>query len=364
MANYRQLHTKTWVDSWFMELSPEQKLLFIHLFSNQRASACGLYEMPIRVMSFETGLAPETIKKCLEVYNDADKVYYDFQTSVIWIVNMPKYQSSASPKLRARIEADIKAVPDCELKSRFLDKYPELTLPIPYRYGIDTLQSVSVSNSDSVSVEEGGVGGETMPRAGTGTTTPRAGTGTTSEEHLKATGHHAKRHHSHVPCPVPYEIRDDMPEPGLPRGNRDYFAGIVPTLLRETGTTSPRAETGTTSPRAETGTTSQAKSLKTPAGTEFIAHFGSFNGQREQQRWETLVEAIGWARAQEIASWAERKEIHMINRGGLMDSLETAAKKWQERKPGGKATAEERQMRNMENIRKGLEMAEVADGKF
>ncbi|MBE3144004.1 MAG: hypothetical protein IMZ61_08795, partial [Planctomycetes bacterium] len=165
MANYRQLHTKTWVDSWFMELSPEQKLLFIHLFSNQRASACGLYEMPIRVMSFETGLAPETIKKCLEVYNDADKVYYDFQTSVIWIVNMPKYQSSASPKLRARIEADIKAVPDCELKSRFLDKYPELTLPIPYRYGIDTLQSVSVSNSDSVSVEEGGVGGETMPRA-------------------------------------------------------------------------------------------------------------------------------------------------------------------------------------------------------
>lgn len=123
MANYRQLHTKTWVDSWFMELSPEQKLLFIHLFSNQRASACGLYEMPIRVMSFETGLAPETIKKCLEVYNDADKVYYDFQTSVIWIVNMPKYQSSASPKLRARIEADIKAVPDCELKRRFLNKY-------------------------------------------------------------------------------------------------------------------------------------------------------------------------------------------------------------------------------------------------
>lgn len=101
-----------------------------------------------------------------------------------------------------------------------------------------------------------------------------------------------------------------------------------------------------------------------PAEAEFIDHFGSFNGKRERQRWETLVEAIGWARAQEIASWAERKEIHMINRGGLMDSLETAAKKWQERKPGGKATAEERQMRNMENIRKGLEMAEVADGKF
>ncbi len=64
-----------------------------------------------------------------------------------------------------------------------------------------------------------------------------------------------------------------------------------------------------------------------PAEAEFIDHFGSFNGKRERQRWETLVEAIGFARAQEIAAWAERKEIHMINRGGLMDSLETAAKK-------------------------------------
>ncbi|MDP2920562.1 MAG: hypothetical protein Q8O43_10155 [Dehalococcoidia bacterium] len=299
MANYRQLHTKTWVDSWFMELSPEQKLLFIHLFSNQRASACGLYEMPIRVMSFETGLAPETIKKCLEVYNDADKVYYDFQTSVIWIVNMPKYQSSTSPKLRARIEADIKAVPDCELKSRFLDKYPELTLPIPYRYGIDTLQSVSVSNSDSVSVEEGGVGGETKDDR-------RPETGDRQENKTKSK-----------------KQKELWTDDALPGNNVE---------------------------------------------AEFIDHFGSFNGKNEKQRWQTLVECIGLERAQEIAAWAERKEIHMMNRGALMDSLETAAKKWTEkaRPPesggrSGKITPEERQARSTENIRKGLEMAFAQD---
>jgi len=67
----------------------------------------------------------------------------------------------------------------------------------------------------------------------------------------------------------------------------------------------------------------------------FTDYFGSFNGRREQQRWETLVDAIGVPRAEEIASWAERKEIHMVNRGGLMDSLETAAKKWTD-KPAGK----------------------------
>lgn len=66
----------------------------------------------------------------------------------------------------------------------------------------------------------------------------------------------------------------------------------------------------------------------------FESHFRSFNGDREKKRWRTLVEAVGEERAKEIADWAERKEVHMTNRGGLMDSLETAAKKWNE--PGKK----------------------------
>lgn len=60
----------------------------------------------------------------------------------------------------------------------------------------------------------------------------------------------------------------------------------------------------------------------------FADHFGHFNGEREKKRWVALYEAIGAVRAEEIATWAEKKEIHMMNRGGLLDSLETAAKKW------------------------------------
>jgi len=71
----------------------------------------------------------------------------------------------------------------------------------------------------------------------------------------------------------------------------------------------------------------------------FESHFRSFNGDRETKRWHALVEAIGPKRAEEIASWAEKKEIHMTNRGGLLDSLETAAKKWTEHGNGsGKKT--------------------------
>jgi hypothetical protein len=60
----------------------------------------------------------------------------------------------------------------------------------------------------------------------------------------------------------------------------------------------------------------------------FTDSFGSFNGDRERKRWRILFEAIGKDRAKQIAAWAEKKEIHMTNRGALLDSLETAAKKW------------------------------------
>jgi len=66
---------------------------------------------------------------------------------------------------------------------------------------------------------------------------------------------------------------------------------------------------------------------------EFNAHFGSFFSKRERERWQTLYEAIGFARLSEIAAWAEKREIHLTNRGALLDSLETAAKKWIDNRP-------------------------------
>ena len=73
-----------------------------------------------------------------------------------------------------------------------------------------------------------------------------------------------------------------------------------------------------------------------PEQVIFTDHFGTFFGERERKRWFALYDAIGQVRADEIADWAERKEIHMVNRGGLLDSLETAAKKWTDKPSGPK----------------------------
>ena len=61
MASYRQIHTKIWKDGWFLDLPPEHKLLFIYLFSNERANLIGLYDLPWRVIEFETGLSCDSV---------------------------------------------------------------------------------------------------------------------------------------------------------------------------------------------------------------------------------------------------------------------------------------------------------------
>lgn len=63
----------------------------------------------------------------------------------------------------------------------------------------------------------------------------------------------------------------------------------------------------------------------------FAGYFGKFLSKKELDRWTILYEAAGSERAEELAEWAFKKEIHMTNRGGLLDSLETAAKNWKEK---------------------------------
>jgi len=149
MANYRQIHTQIWRDNWFLDLEPDEKLLFIYLFSNDNSNLAGIYELHERIISLETGLEP---KRIIEIVNklEADgKVYY--RDGVVWIVNMQKYHSNAGEKVRKNIDTVVMGLPDCEVKQKYcianeieIDNIP----CIPYAYPMDTL-SYSKSNSKS-----------------------------------------------------------------------------------------------------------------------------------------------------------------------------------------------------------------------
>jgi len=135
MARYRQVHTKIWKDGWFAELEPEHKLFFMYLFTNELASISGLFELPKRVMIFETGLTSKQIDDAFAIFSAADKAY--FEDGIVWVVNLRKYHETKSPKVQAAITKDIEAVKPCNLKEIY-----------SHRYGIDTLSD----SSDRVSI--------------------------------------------------------------------------------------------------------------------------------------------------------------------------------------------------------------------
>lgn len=136
MANYRQIHTKIWKDTWFFELSSDAKLLWIYLFSNERANLTGLYDLHERIIAFETGLSVETIRATFDLFAAAGKAYYE--DGWVWVPNLIKYNAGSlnSVKIRTHIEGLLAQTPDSSLKARCIAYYNTL---VDDEYRIDTL---------------------------------------------------------------------------------------------------------------------------------------------------------------------------------------------------------------------------------
>lgn len=146
MAEYRQIHTRIWKDGWFIDLAPEEKLLFVYLFSNERASIAGIYELPLKIMCFESGLSEKITRAALAKFSKAGKVHYD--DGRVWVVNLRRYNENTSPKVAARITKDLDDIPDCKLKQLYLEYHSHIPGD---GYGIHT---VSIPYSESISEQE------------------------------------------------------------------------------------------------------------------------------------------------------------------------------------------------------------------
>jgi len=134
MADFRNIHTRIWTDAWFSELQPDEKLMFIYLFSNPNASVCGMYEMPKRNISLDTGISLDRVSEILNKLSAAGKVFYE--NGIVWVVNLKKYNDSGdSSKVRIRIAKDLAAITDCGIKRLYMERenipYPETRIPYP-----------------------------------------------------------------------------------------------------------------------------------------------------------------------------------------------------------------------------------------
>ena len=59
---YRQVYTSFWQDGFVLTLTPEEKYFYLYLITNSKTSLCGIYELPIKIIEFETGYNRETVE--------------------------------------------------------------------------------------------------------------------------------------------------------------------------------------------------------------------------------------------------------------------------------------------------------------
>ena len=125
MAKFRNVSVKFWSDPFIETLTPEQKYFFLYLITNEHTSQCGIYEISLRQMSFETGYNLDTVNKLMLFFIDKGKIKYSESTKELAIKNFVKHNPQGSPKVKKFVEKELETVKDRVL--------------IGYIYGMDTL---------------------------------------------------------------------------------------------------------------------------------------------------------------------------------------------------------------------------------
>lgn len=91
MSKKRYINTRFWDDNYIVNLDPIEKLLFIYFLTNPLTDICGIYEIPLRRIAFDTGIDKDMVFKIIERFTEDEKIFY-LNNSWIYIKNFAKHQ--------------------------------------------------------------------------------------------------------------------------------------------------------------------------------------------------------------------------------------------------------------------------------
>jgi len=124
----RSVNVNFWSDDYIQELNPNEKLMFLYLLTNPKTELCGIYEISIKTIIFETGLTEEEVNSAFEHFERDSKVIYYGKYIIL-----PNYLKNQ--KLNPN------------MKINCLNAFNQLPESIKQKYN-------SISKSDIASVEE------------------------------------------------------------------------------------------------------------------------------------------------------------------------------------------------------------------
>ncbi len=121
MSKNRWINTKFWSDGYIGELDAIEKLLFLYLLTNERTTVAGVYELPRKIMSVETGIELSNLNTILNRFERDGKVV----TFGTWVrlMNSDAHQNVSNPKIKIGIKNVLEKLPT-EVRDRLCVDYP------------------------------------------------------------------------------------------------------------------------------------------------------------------------------------------------------------------------------------------------
>jgi hypothetical protein len=141
----RSIQDRFWSDGWIRKLNTLDRYLFLYLLTNEHTNWCGIYELDIAMMAFESGIDKEDLERAMLPKLSPKIIYVD---GWIYIPNWVRHHMSGSGTLSPQ---QVKGVEDAfsKIPERIRLKIKEIENEgIPSSY---PLQRVSPSASASAS---------------------------------------------------------------------------------------------------------------------------------------------------------------------------------------------------------------------
>ena len=147
MARYRPIATQIWKDPDFQAYSPDQKLIFFYLISNEATTESGIYPVTPKTIANETDLKIGDVNKAFE--NGFKNIMYDPGTQTIFIRNFLRYNGRGRPELILRaIENEFTRI-QTPLWNNFIERYPAYSKGLD----VDSLPPhTPLSNTNTISI--------------------------------------------------------------------------------------------------------------------------------------------------------------------------------------------------------------------
>ncbi len=124
MAKYRAIYQTIWKDPDFQKYSPDAKLAFVYLCTNESTSESGVYAITDKTIADETGLKRETIARLLD--KNLKNVIYDQDGHFIYVRKFRLYNAGGRPELvQKAIATEYRLSKQSYLWSFFIEDYPE-----------------------------------------------------------------------------------------------------------------------------------------------------------------------------------------------------------------------------------------------